>query len=298
VTNPTSDRKEATNNDVKEGVCFMRRIFTLNRALPVGLGAALTAIALAGVAGAQQQKNPPTVRATPTIQGEAREGKTLTASRGEWGGQTPIRYAFQWRRCGKEGTGCSNIAGQTNTTYAVRGGDVDHTIRVRVRATNDDGSATAVSQPTPVVVSASNPLPPGSPIGATRLSSGLTSVPVTSVTPPHRLVISKVEFNPPVVRSRAPFTGRFRVTDTRGFVVRDALVYVVGVPFGRIGQAPEQATDMEGWAQVQLAPTARLPLRNGFSIVMFLRARKQGDDVLAGISTRRLVQVRLARPVS
>lgn len=275
----------------------MRRIFRLNRALPAVLGTAITAIALAGVAGAQQEKSPPTVRATPTIQGEAREGKTLTATRGEWGGKTPMRFAYQWRRCGRDGTGCANIAGQTNPTYVVRSADVDRTIRVRVTATNDDGSATGVSQPTPVVVSATNPLPPGSPAGAIRLSSGLTSVPVTSVTPPHRLVISSVQFNPPVVRSRVPFTGRFRVTDTRGFVVRDALVYVLGVPFGRIGQAPEQATDMEGWAQVQLAPTARLPLRNGYSIVMFLRARKQGDDVLAGISTRRLVQVRLARPI-
>jgi hypothetical protein len=275
----------------------MRRIARLNRLLPAGLGAAITAIALAGVAGAQQEKSPPTVRATPTIQGEAREGKTLTATRGEWGGKTPMRFAYQWRRCGKDGTGCSNIAGATSTSYAVRAADVDRTIRVRVTATNDDGSATGVSQPTPVVVSASNPLPPGSPIGATRLSSGLTSVPASSVTPPHRLVISSVQFNPPVVRSRVPFSGRFRVTDTRGFVVRDALVYVVGVPFGRIGQTPEQTTDMEGWAQVQLAPTARLPLRNGYSIVMFLRARKQGDDVLAGISTRRLVQVRLGRPI-
>jgi hypothetical protein len=275
----------------------MRRISRLNRALPAGLGAAITAVALAGVAGAQQEKSPPTVRATPTIQGEAREGKTLTATRGEWGGKTPMRFEYQWRRCQKDGTACANIAGQTNPTYAVRAADVDRTIRVRVTATNDDGSATGVSQPTPVVVSASNPLPPGSPAGAIRLSNGLTSVPVTSVTPPHRLVISSVQFNPTVVRSRVPFTGRFRVTDTRGFVVRDALVYAVGVPFGRIGQAPEQATDMEGWAQIQLAPTARLPLRNGYSIVMFLRARKQGDDVLAGISTRRLVQVRLARPI-
>jgi hypothetical protein len=275
----------------------MRRIFKLNRALPAGLGAALATIALAGVAGAQQERNPPTVRATPTIQGEAREGKTLTATRGEWGGKTPIRYAYQWRRCQASGANCANIAGQTNSTYAVRAADVDRTIRVRVTATNDDGSATAVSPPTPVVVSATNPLPPGSPAGAIRLSSGLTSVPVTSVTPPHRLVISSVQFSPTVVRSRVPFTGRFRVTDTRGFVVRDALVYVVGVPFGRIGQAGEQATDMEGWAQVQLAPTARLPLRNGYSIVMFLRARKQGDDVLAGVSSRRLVQVRVARPI-
>jgi hypothetical protein len=275
----------------------MRRSFRLNRALPAVFGAAITAIALAGVAGAQQEKSPPTVRATPTIQGEAREGKTLTATRGEWGGKSPMRFAYQWRRCQRDGANCANIAGATNPTYAVRAADVDRTIRVRVTATNDDGSATGVSQPTPVVVSATNPLPPGSPAGAIRLSSGLTSVPALSVTPPHRLVISGVQFNPTVVRSRVPFTGRFRVTDTRGFVVRDALVYVLGVPFGRIGQAPEQATDMEGWAQVQLAPTARLPLRNGYSIVMFLRARKQGDNLLAGVSTRRLVQVRLARPI-
>jgi hypothetical protein len=276
----------------------MRRIFKLNRALSAGLGAALATIALAGVAGAQQERNPPTVRTMPSIQGEAREGKTLTATRGEWGGRTPIRFAFQWRRCQQGGVNCANIAGQTNSTYVVRAADVNSTIRVRVTATNDDGSATAVAAATPTVVSASNPLPPGSPAGAIRLSNGQISVPASSVTLPNRLVITGIQFSPSVVRSRVPFTGRFRITDTRGFVVRDALVYVSGVPFGRIGQSAEQATNMEGWAQLQLAPTARLPLRNGHSIVMFLRARKQGDDLLAGISTRRLVQVRLARPIS
>jgi hypothetical protein len=274
----------------------MRRI-RLSRALPAACGAALATIALAGVAGAQQPRNPPTVRSTPTIQGEAREGRTLTATRGEWGGSAPIRYAYQWRRCRADGAGCSNIAGQTNTTYQVRAADVNGTIRVRVTATNDDGSATAVSQPTPVVVSASNPLPPGSPAGAVRLPGGLTSVPASSVSLPNRLVISEVRFDPTIVRSRTPFTGRFRVTDTRGFVVRDALVYVLGVPYSRIGQVAEQATNMEGYAQVQLSPTAQLPLRNGYYVVMFVRARKQGDDVLAGVSTRRLVQVRVARPV-
>jgi hypothetical protein len=275
----------------------MRRFSRLTRALPAALGAAAMTIALAGVAGAQQPRNPPTVRATPTIQGEAREGKTLTATRGEWGGQTPIRYAYQWRQCRADGTACTNIAGQTNTVYTVRAADVERTIRVRVTATNDDGSATAVSQPTPTVVSASNPLPPGSPVGAIRLPNGLTSVPASSVTLPHRLVISQVQFDPAVIRSRTPFIGRFRVTDTRGFVVRDALVYALGVPYSRIGQAPEQATNMEGYAQMQLAPTARLPLRNGYYVVMFVRARKQGDNLLAGVSTRRLVQVRVARPV-
>jgi hypothetical protein len=274
----------------------MRRI-RMSRALPAACGAALATIALAGVAGAQQPRNPPTVRSTPTIQGEAREGRTLTATRGEWGGGAPIRYAYQWRRCRADGAGCSNIAGQTNTTYQVRAADVNGTIRVRVTATNNDGSATAVSQPTPVVVSASNPLPPGSPAGAVRLPGGLTSIPASSVALPNRLVISEVRFDPTIVRSRTPFTGRFRVTDTRGFVVRDALVYVLGVPYSRIGQVAEQATNMEGYAQMQLSPTAQLPLRNGYYVVMFVRARKQGDDLLAGVSTRRLVQVRVAHPV-
>jgi hypothetical protein len=267
-------------------------------ALPAALGAAVATAALAGLAGAQQpqQQRPPTVRDVPTIQGEAREGQTLTATRGDWGGRDPMTFTFQWRRCRSDGSNCAAIGGQTANTYIVRTADVDRTIRVRVRATNQDGSASAVSQPTPVVVSRTNPLPPGSPAGAIRLPGGLTSVPASSVTLPNRLVISQVQFSPSVVRSRAPFTGRFRVTDTRGFVVRDAIVFVLGVPYNRIGPAPEQPTNMEGWAQVQLRPTAQLPLRNGFYMVMFLRARKQGDQLLAGVSTRRLVQVRLGSP--
>jgi hypothetical protein len=273
----------------------MRAISRLIRTFPAALGAALVTIALAGVAGAQQPNNPPTVRTVPQIEGEAREGRTLTATRGEWGG-SPTRFAFQWRRCNASGTACANIADATASSYTVRGADVDNTVRVRVTASNSEGSATAVSQPTPRVVSSSNPLPAGSPAGAVRLPGGLTSIPVSSVTLPNRLVISQVQFDPTVVRSRAPFASRFRVTDTRGFVVRDALVYVLGVPYSRIGQAPEQPTNMEGWAQIQLSPTARLPLRNGYYIVTFVRARKQGDNLLAGVSTRRLVQVRVARP--
>jgi hypothetical protein len=39
-----------------------------------------------------------------------------------------------------------------------------------------------------------------------------------------------------------------------------------------------------------------LRLVRGGSMVMFIRARKDGDSLLAGISTRRLVRVRTARP--
>ena len=116
------------------------------------------------------------------------------------------------------------------------------------------------------------------------------------MSPPERLVISRVQFQPSVIRSRVPFTGRFRVTDTRGYAVRDAIVYVIGVPYSRILHVPEAKTDMNGWAQVQITPTARLPLRNGYFLVTFVRARKEGDDLLAGVSTRRLAQLRTAAP--
>ena len=78
------------------------------------------------------------------------------------------------------------------------------------------------------------------PEGATRLADGRYSIPASSVRLPNRLVISGVEFVPSVLRSRNPYTGRFRVTDTRGYVVRDAIVLVTGVPLGWI-QAPRRS---------------------------------------------------------
>jgi hypothetical protein len=122
------------------------------------------------------------------------------------------------------------------------------------------------------------------------------SIPASSVRLPNRLVISGVEFVPSVLRSRDPYTGRFRVTDTRGYVVRDAIVLVTGVPLGWI-QAPQEVwTDVDGLATIQIQPTRLLRLVRSGSMVKFIRARKEGDSLLAGISTRRLGRVRTARP--
>jgi hypothetical protein len=266
--------------------------------LAAALGAAATAVASAvGIAGASTAATPPTVRSMPAITGVAEVGRTLTAENGSWGGTEPFTFTYQWRRCGRGGASCVALAGATAQTYVLVSADRGHRMRVRVTATNSAGSSSALSRLTAVVRAPATSPPPG-PAGQIKLPDGKVSIPVTSVSPPQRLIVSGVEFQPLVVRSRSPFTARFRVTDTRGFVVRGAPVYMLGLPYGRIANVPEQATGTDGWITFQVQPTAQLPLVNGGALVVFVRARKPGENLLAGVSTRRLVQVRLGAPAS
>jgi hypothetical protein len=83
---------------------------------------------------------------------------------------------------------------------------------------------------------------------------------------------------------------RFHVADTKGLSVQGALVYALGLPYGWTYNAPEQPTDQTGWATITITPTRNMPLGRGHDLVLFVRARKPGDNLLAGVSTRRLVQ--------
>ena len=236
-------------------------------------------------------------QALPSIGGTAREGDTLTAAEGTWKNGNNLAYAYQWQRCDAAGANCADITGGATKAYLAQSADVGKTLRVQVAATDADGSSQAVSATTRDVV-ARGADPTVRPAGAQRLADGTYSIPVTSVNLPDRLNIAHVEFRPSVIRSRVPFTGRFRIMDTRGYAVRDALVYVTGVPFARVNTPPEAKTDVNGWATFQLTPTVRMPLRNGYFLTMFVRARKEGGDLLAGVSTRRLVALRAGAPAS
>jgi hypothetical protein len=227
----------------------------------------------------------PANTATPTVSGTPQSGQTLTASNGTWS-NNPIGYAYQWQRCNSAGASCTNIPGETRNTRIVANDDVGNRLRVLVTATNAAGSAQAASAPTDVIQT-------GLPAGAIRLSNGKVSIPVSSVSLPDRLIVDSVRFTPNPVRTRAPITVSFHVVDTRGYVVREAIVFVRSVPLVTSTPA-ETATRQDGWVTLQVTPRSSFPL-NGKAVQFFVRARKQGEDALAGVSSRRLVQVRTAR---
>lgn len=239
---------------------------------------------------------PPRNTREPAISGTTTQGQTLTASGGEWVGAAPITYAYQWVRCGADGgrpngSNCPAISGATTTRYALSSADVGHRLRVRVTARNASGSVIVASNPTAQIASSGPTLPPG----AVKLPNGKYSIPVTSVSLPARLVIDGVAFNPNPVRTRrTTLTLRVHVVDTRGYVVRDALVFGRSTPI-LTSAAGEQRTGTDGWATLSMVPRASFPIRNGYNVQFFVRARKQGESLLAGVSTRRLVQVRTAR---
>jgi len=239
-----------------------------------------------------QAQYAPQNTAVPTVSGTPRVGQTLTATTGTFSGDQPITYTYQWQRCDQNGANCSNIVGATGQTYRLVSADQGRTLRVVVTATNARGNTTATSVPTGVVAAAT----PAGPAGQIRLANGLVSIPAGSVVAPHRLIVARVRFSPNPVRSRLqPITVSIRVVDTRGFVVRGALVFIRSTPLVTT-TPPESTTRTDGWVTFRTFPRRNFPLRSGFNVQFFVRARKQGDNVLAGVSSRRLVQVRTAMP--
>jgi hypothetical protein len=122
------------------------------------LVAVVAGFALAGAAQAAGRvapvnTAPPTVSGTPTV------GQTLAASNGTWS-NSPTGYAYQWLRCNGGGNNCAAVANGTQQTYTLVGADAGHTMRVRVTASNADGSASAQSDPTAVVASGSSSAAP------------------------------------------------------------------------------------------------------------------------------------------
>ena len=225
--------------------------------------------------------------AAPTVSGTNTEGQTLVGTDGTWAGAATIAFTYAWSRCDATGGACAPIAGATAKTYVLTAADVDKTVRLTVTAKNALGSRSETTVPTAVIERLA-------PASVVALPSGAKSIDATDVKSPALLVIDKVSFSPNPLTSRAAFTAKIHVSDTRGYAVRNALVFVQGLPFGRSSTPAEVKTGSDGTATLTLQPTRKLPLQRGATLVMFVRARVAGDKLIAGVAARRLVNLRVS----
>jgi hypothetical protein len=227
----------------------------------------------------------------PTISGNVSVGSTLTADPGKWNGSGSITFKYQWRVCGADGGACRDIGGATAQTYQVQKEDPGNTLRVVVTATDATGSASATSAPTTRVAAAAAAAP--APTGCPKLAAGAQAASVNDVAPPARLQIDQfVPSMKPITRGMTSFTVRFHVGDTCGQAVSGAVVYATAVPYDQVTTPGEATTDGTGWATLTFNRLSNFPAaRQQQLMVMFVRARKAGDPLLAGISTRRLISL-------
>jgi hypothetical protein len=220
----------------------------------------------------------------PSISGTPQEGSTLSGNRGLWA-NNPTSFADQWQRCDKNGGSCANIGAATGRSYKLTSADVGNTIRYRVRATNASGSTNATSVPTAVIQKATPARPSGCP------PTGNPDQ-VSQMSLPAKLIVDQFQPQPSTLnRDTQSFALRVHVTSTCGGPVQGALVYGTPTPFNQFDET-QSNTGSDGWATLNFSRQANYPVNGKQQILaMFLRASKPGENVLAGITGYRLVNV-------
>ena len=123
--------------------------------------------------------------APPVISGFAREGQVLTAAPGTWA-NAPTSFQYNWRRCDVNGNNCDGFANGPQVKLAVRRRRPPDPRRGRgeERVRDDEvdlGADCGRRAATPTA-----------PSGAIKLPSGETSLPVSMIASPQRLVISGI----------------------------------------------------------------------------------------------------------
>jgi hypothetical protein len=232
----------------------------------------------------------PVNAAAPTIDYPPGVGNYLTPRPGSWS-NSPTSFTYQWLRCPRDGaaaggSGCAAFGGPATTAFTqlMDSSDVDTTWRTRVTATNGSGSASAVSSATPAVQNLAQNI-----TGCPDVH-GAGTVHVDEFVPPARLVVDQRRMTPSVItRNTQRITLRIHVIASDDRAVIGALVYATPTPFNQF-TGVERPTDATGWA------TLTLTRQRGFlatsqqrNLIVFVRARKPGEDLLGGISSRRLV---------
>jgi hypothetical protein len=116
---------------------------------------------------------------------------------------------------------------------------------------------------------------------------------VADVKPPARLLIDVQQSSPSIVhRGAQTIIVRYHVSACGGRSVQGALVYVTATPYNQLSTPGEQATGSDGFAELSFRTLAGFPVSQKQQLLaMFVRARKSGEDLLGGISTRRLFSI-------
>jgi hypothetical protein len=205
----------------------------------------------------------------PSVQGTPMEDEVLRATGATWTGPGTITKAIFWQRCNTAGQGCATIAGATGATYRLASTDIGGRIRVIETATNEGGTAQAVSAVTDVV-------------DELRPTATRQTLPVTKVALPHRLLLNQV-----VTRQRGrTVTLRIKISDDRGFRVSGVQVRVTPTSL-LAGSAAPKTSAADGWATFVYTATG------AGTTYVFVDARRKGEKAQSGISTSHLFKVRV-----
>ena len=259
--------------------------------MPAGIALMLAvAFAFAGPADSRSThaSAAPTNTSPPTISGTPQQGQRLNGKNGAWSG-SPTDYNVFWTRCDNTGASCSNIGGATHHGYTLTSADIGNTLRFKVGAANASGRTFASSVPTAVITAATAPAP----TPATGCPTGSGTIQIADLSSPALLLLDGQQASPTVVhRGDGQLIVRYHVSACGGRAVQGALVYATAVPFSQFTVPPEATTGADGWAELDFTALTGFPVSSNQGLLaIFVRARKSGENLLGGVSTRRLFSV-------
>jgi hypothetical protein len=131
-------------------------------------------------------------------------------------------------------------------------------------------------------------VPTGCPVGTGPVN-------VVDLTPPARLNVDQWKSDPAVIgRNPGTVSVSVHVTACGGRPVSGALVYVTATPWDQFSTPSEAKTGSDGWATDTMSQADHYPASPRQELLaLFVRARKPGETVTGGISTRRLVSLHI-----
>jgi hypothetical protein len=124
--------------------------------------------------------------------------------------------------------------------------------------------------------------------GAVRLASGQISVPVSSVTRPVHLVVTPVLVTPSTIRTKAArLVVLLQVSDTRGYLVRGAVIHLTSKPLHAFVRTSLHKTGATGLARFTLVTSAHLALNPHTAVTITARVATTALRIRVPVNPRR-----------